>query len=539
MARARHLCVPSVFLCFTIGLLAEEPKIARELLIQDTRQLAQILESAHPDPYSFGGGKIEFHKRMQKVLVSIPAEGLTVMEFYKLLLPFVAAVGDGHTFVWLPSANEEKKSGIPLGFDVVEQALYVSRVYREQDKALLGAKLAGVEGVTFAELVKRSGNLRGWDNEYHRLAALSMQLASRNTLELLLPEWNHKQLIRVSLVLPNGKLREVAFSLTEQRGDARVPPSKVSWPNPPQGTQFDYWFFDPQKTVCILRITRMTAFQERFAEGGGWAEQAVKEAYEKLYGKPARESFAETLAAIPSAWEFFQKMAEEMKEAKSKALIVDLRENPGGSTMFNIFLLRALYGHEKLWPEELLEKVGEGQSITKYSELYLSQGTADEFVEASKAIPFPLTNEDYDFRDIPGFYGPDGEEEESPDGEGRGAAEVSGPIYRPQHVVVVSSTWTYSAAYHLMLQLYRLGARLVGVPSAQAGNCFGSASVVTLKNSGIKAQVSHKQLLFFPNDPEKARVLRPHRELTYRQLKKWNFDPHAGILLALEEIRKH
>jgi hypothetical protein len=47
---------------------------SREPLIEDARQLAAILEATHPDPYTNGGGRSAFHRRL---LNGIPPEGMT------------------------------------------------------------------------------------------------------------------------------------------------------------------------------------------------------------------------------------------------------------------------------------------------------------------------------------------------------------------------------------------------------------------------------------------------------------------------------
>jgi len=107
-------------------------------------------------------------------------------------------------------------------------------------------------------------------------------------------------------------------------------------------------------------------------------------------------------------------------------------------------------------------------------------------------------------------------------------------FYLPEKVLVVCSPGTYSSGYDLAVLLYKLGAILVGVPSSQAGNCFGDVLMFKLNNTGISGQVSFKYMLAFPNDPEKGRVLRPHYELTYDKLASYGFDPNAEILLALE-----
>lgn len=57
-------------------------KLSREELIQDVRQLNEILETAHPDPYINGGGKIAYHRRLLELIRDIPIDGLTKEDFF-------------------------------------------------------------------------------------------------------------------------------------------------------------------------------------------------------------------------------------------------------------------------------------------------------------------------------------------------------------------------------------------------------------------------------------------------------------------------
>jgi hypothetical protein len=103
----------------------------QEKLYEDARQLATTLEAVHPDPYINGGGKIAFHRRFQKLLTSISHEGMTKKQFYDLLLPFVAAVGDSHTGVLPGNQGGAQGPGLPFKFQVVEKRLYVAAVQRK------------------------------------------------------------------------------------------------------------------------------------------------------------------------------------------------------------------------------------------------------------------------------------------------------------------------------------------------------------------------------------------------------------------------
>lgn len=97
----RLTCLILALFLVSLFLQAQEKasRIKKELLMEDLRQLTEILEKGHPDPYLRGGGKIAFHRRFQEALLTIPEEGMTVKEFFVHLLPFVASLKDGHTFL--------------------------------------------------------------------------------------------------------------------------------------------------------------------------------------------------------------------------------------------------------------------------------------------------------------------------------------------------------------------------------------------------------------------------------------------------------
>jgi hypothetical protein len=82
--------------------------------------------------------------------------------------------------------------------------------------------------------------------------------------------------------------------------------------------------------------------------------------------------------------------------------------------------------------------------------------------------------------------------------------------------------------------LVKRGASLVGVPSSQAGNCFIDGLFYTLERSQLTGIISYKWSRLFPDEPERGRLLRPHRELTYDYLASVGFDRNASIALALE-----
>ena len=57
---------------FSVAQITDTELISQNKLIEDFRQLVDIIESTHPDPYIYGGGKITFHRRIHQTISKIP-----------------------------------------------------------------------------------------------------------------------------------------------------------------------------------------------------------------------------------------------------------------------------------------------------------------------------------------------------------------------------------------------------------------------------------------------------------------------------------
>ena len=84
-----------------------------------------------------------------------------------------------------------------------------------------------------------------------------------------------------------------------------------------------------------------------------------------------------------------------------------------------------------------------------------------------------------------------------------------------------------------MYDHWAAGGKVVGIPSSQAGNNFGAWVGFKLKYSRLKGGVSHLYATHFRDNPEMGRVFRPDYEMTYDNLKTYDFDPNAEILYAM------
>ena len=508
---------------------------SRAQLIEDARQLADILESAHPDPYIRGGGKIAFHRRLQHLLNAIPEGGMTRDEFVRLLRPFIAAVGDAHTDIWDDyRVNDDAPGGVPLRFDIVEQSLYVAGVPDEEDSDLIGALLVSVEGVPLAELYERQTRLQGTENEYNTLLWLSMfSLWYRPFMEDLLPEWEDASRVSVELQLSTGEIQEFVFDLPQRIRRLHTSETQVALPST-DNSGFLYEFLDGEGKTAYLRVEHMSYYRE---------------AHEIWATAGSRPSTEETRARIPSATETFRSLVVEMEQAGTETLLVDLRNDEGGNSLMADILLYFLYEKDDLMTVLTHTPAAGGGEIRRYSSLCFENWPNKSIEDYNEGRAVPLIEGDYNFdadftddversqeliqqSETPAFL--DEWYQMAPTFYTEYESEAYAGYYRPERIVVLVTPWTFSSGYTMARYLYLAGATLVGAPSAQAANCFGETLEWRLNHTGIHGAVSGTYYNTFPDDPELGRVLPVHYPLTYEKLASYDFDPNAVYLYALE-----
>jgi len=499
---------------------------SRQQLIEDTRELANIIESTHPDPYSSGGGRIAFHRRLHTVLNAIPDEGMTKGEFYRLLRPFVAGVGDAHTnFTRGYFIDHTRPGGVPLRLRVVEESLVVVGIERP-NQALLGARLVSVEGIPLAELVARQRRLQGIDNQYHALHVLATRsLAYRAYMQDLIPEWNDIARVRVELQRPDGGTAALDLKQPGKEPAEVTPPSRVVLPVPGE-SGFRKAFLQPPdggQEIAYVRFTHM----------GGYREE-----------REQRDPIISKIARPPSATESFRELVTEMKQRGTQTLVLDVRGNPGGNSLISEILVYYLYGKD-----QLLEMAGVGtgeHGAFRYSRLYFAERKGESLAAINRGRAVPLVEGDYDFawsyvdgKPIARRAGPVEDPPMvkflrlSPTFRAEFDAGTYSGYYRPKRVLVLSDAGTLSAGFSVVVEFWRLGATTVGTPPAQAPNSYGSGAIWKLRHTGIEGMVPMISAAHFPDDPSKAHVFPIDHLLTYERFKSCNFDPNAEYLYAL------
>jgi len=523
-----------VILVALVSLSTEAQTFTQEELIEDARQLAQIIEDTHPDPFVNCGGRIAFYRGLQHVLESVPEEGMTRDEFVRLLRSLIALVGDAHTDIWSDyQVDGVKPGGVPLAFGVIEESLYVKGIPRGFDPDLIGAKLLSVEGVPFQELCERQRNSQGSDNRYFVLHMLATQsLYYRPFMQDILPEWENERRVHVSLELSTGEIREISFRLPELMLLVDGPTSTVETPEA-GSCGFSWRFWDGEHAVAYLRVDHMLQYRE---------------AYEIWRTAGSRTISDAALATKESATESFRDLVIAMKEAQTKTLIVDLRQNEGGNSMMADILLNFLYPRDVFLDAQTQHISSGGGEIRRYSELYFENCENETIEDYAEVNDVPMAIGEYDFS--ADFADPAKQAEVlgqsgtpaflsnwyqmAPTFYNEYLSEEYAGYYTPENVLVVTTAETFSSGWTLAKYLYLAGATLVGTPSGQTANCYGEIIWWDLDNTGVHGGVSGSKFVKFPEHSELARVLPVHHTLTYEKLASYDFDPNAWLRYALE-----
>jgi hypothetical protein len=524
-------------------------RLNRAQLLEDARQLVDVIEATHPDPYINGGGKIAFHLRFQKILRSIPDSGMNASAFLDLLQPLVMSIHDGHTAIYLDqSAQEEKPLLVPLEFKIVENAIYVSGVFSNYHRSMLGSRIESVEGIPFHDLVNRQLNVSVSENECHNLNNLTRSLKDAMKLRKLIPEIKDLREITFRFMSPEGISLEMRLlTVPDLPRNAIAPPSRINLPDISKKDP-SYSFLDKEKEIALFRFGNLSryreAFESRTKRGNEDDIDWARYIYKRYNGTEAPKDIDSLIAGTPSMVETCKSLFREMKLAKTVTLVLDVRDNSGGNAISADILVYFLFG----W--KTCDRINSDEkSIVRISELGLATNKRS-LVELNSNRRVPLQVGDYDFDDFMGIdsgqessakvLSPAKRYEEYLQRSATFAAEVKEGeyegYYAPKNVFVITSAGTFSSAYWLAADLQKAGAVLVGTPSGQTGNSFGDILFFKLKHSGIQGTVSYKRFLIFPNDEEKGKLLRPDIVLTYEKLKDLQFDPNAEILIAVDNV---
>ncbi|MDH6342961.1 hypothetical protein M2480_002013 [Parabacteroides sp. PFB2-12] len=534
----KKICtVVSFSLIITCSGMAQEV-FHRDSLVADFACLVKLLEDTHPDPYSRFGGKVFFHEQAAQVKDELASNEYTVPDFAEKVSGFLANLQDGHTYISVPQSSvSDLKRYLPLQMRVIPDGLILSGLPNEY-KELLGSRVDSINGCAVDLLLKRMAAVEASENEFGSYAHLASRFSSPDINTRLFPDAQEN--VRLAIETADHEKRAILLSYIDREEWQKQAWAKLpQWANIPSADYLSYNFLDNKKEVMFFRLTSVMArenFDYSINRKWAGAYDQLKSFYGWALKKEIPADTLEAIAGVPSLTEEFHKMLSEMKKHKSKALIIDLRQNGGGWTPITLPVLYQLYGDAylktdmeattyRLVSDLFLKK--QNMSLARLNKVYGGNYELGDYITMKDLI-----GDTCDMRSLRQQF----IAESMCSNRDLLVKQDGKPVYNPEKVYVLTDERTFSAAFHFAFYLWKMGAVVVGVPSMQAPNTYMEQTPFQLPATQLKGSISNSLQLFLPVNDRRANIFWPDIMLTYPDYRHYEFDKHAEVLYLLDQV---
>ncbi len=530
------LCPIVVLVC--VGRLEAQETLTYTQAVEDIRYAIGLLEETHPDPYSAFGGRVEFGRAAQALLEEVPEDGMNRAELYVLLRSMFGQLRDGHTYISSPpaSGSQVPLRYLPVRFGIATDAVFVQSAVRGYEE-LIGYRLTAVGGMRIEEAAARAAMVRPSENEFAAQRWLLVYMRSNRGARRVFPDIEDE--LAVQLVAPDGRMtdRRLPYQV-ERSGYYDGPWVRERWDAVEATPGPFYWQFVGETNVAYLQVRSIVgreAYEELKAVGRQDLREQVESYYSRYLDDTAPDEIDAALERVPCFTQTIYELLTTMKERGSEHLIVDLRGNGGGWSSLIAPFLHFVYG------DRYFEYDYPSEFVTRISPSYLAlNGTTLAEFNVKRSAQFQLG--DYLFlkerslasqMDRAAYAG-------ELEAYGCGLADVfrslSGRALHSPQVVVLVDPATFSAAYQFMYRMWHLGAKLVGVPSSQAGHAFTDVTPYQLPHSGLEGSVARSAQIFFPEDESQGRALLPDFPMAWQHFAGYGFDEQSEVRYAVDLI---
>lgn len=504
-------------------------------LVSDFTQFVHLLEETHPDPYTGFGGRYFFHNEVRKVKKQLGISH-TAKEFVEICSAFLSHIPDQHTYLNIPGTNENVRTGrLNIEFRVMPEGLYIKSIDKKYGE-MLGGQVKSVNKIPIAALIEKINRISASENKYGSYLNLS-NILTRGNLVRLFP--NIEENLEVGLLTPQGEEVSVVFPVIYTNDKVE----KVSVPNTlviEEDDNLSFGFANKNKDIMYWRVMSIMA-QENYEylhdNGMPGLEQQLKFYYDVFLKKQMPEDIKEAIKGVPSFLDTFTIMLEQMKVNKTKNLIIDLRGNTGGYTPITLASLYMLFGDEYLntpmdvhFSRRVSELWLKKMNMT-LDELNKSRGTQyalGDFTFSTSAGETDIATRRKDFIDNAMCSASIKEQMKKQNGQ---------PLYRPEYIYVLTNVGTFSAAFHYTFYLWKMGAKIAGVPCRQAPNTFMEGTWFELPYTGAQCSISNSIQIFLPSDDERANVFYPDIMPKVNDYIRYGFDLNVEVLHLLDYIK--
>jgi Peptidase family S41 len=238
---------------------------------------------------------------------------LTALEFYRQVAPVVAAIKNGHTQLRIPTTESEALDDsvalIPLGVRVLRGKIYVVRDFSGQTASLAGLEIRAINGVAAPEVIARL------------LRAVSADGDVTTSRERVISGLGF--IYRLFSVLGwSGP-----FAVTVH--DPATPTDRNLTLHGRTGKDIEAaWRL---RYPADVEIGYRRPFELRFSDADAIAILVI----------PHWDDFVDAKNQVPIAT-FFQQAFQTLQQRKTRALIIDVRDDPGGEDTYGTLLVSYL-----------------------------------------------------------------------------------------------------------------------------------------------------------------------------------------------------
>jgi hypothetical protein len=285
-----------------------EKKFTVEQLTEDFLLFRSALEEGHAGLYRYTAKKeLDIHFDMIEKGLN---RSMTEYEFYRMLVPLIALIHDGHTRVNLSEALDNHLSNQPILFPfnlrILEKKAYLFRNYSDNPEIPMGSELLSTNGHPISKVIQRMLPLIPNDahiqtSKYRSLERTSffgglfnLIFGQSASYEMTYRDRNSNPLKKITVA--GIKAKDLVSIL-----DARYP--EAAKENPP--VQFDF-----RGNIAILTIRTFSMGPYQNAE-----------------------------ISYPT---FLKNAFQELEDKKTQHLIIDLRDNGGGADAYGKILFQHL-----------------------------------------------------------------------------------------------------------------------------------------------------------------------------------------------------